>query len=156
MCRICGRVFRCVLDSMPSRTLTIPRNRRSVSLRASHVCQINSPLRSLLSIPRHHTQSSTFSTLSSSLSRLSLGPSICPKIPTPTPTPTPAMRLPISQSHQPRTFSTSAALGAKRNTYNPSRRVQKRRSGFLARVKSRTGRLLLARRRLKGRKNLSY
>ncbi|PGH15702.1 ribosomal protein L34 [Helicocarpus griseus UAMH5409] len=55
-----------------------------------------------------------------------------------------------------RQFSASAALGGKRDTYNPSRRVQKRRHGFLARLKSPTGRKILARRRAKGRKYLSW
>ncbi|KAG5290142.1 60S ribosomal protein L34 [Histoplasma ohiense] len=55
-----------------------------------------------------------------------------------------------------RPFSSSEALGAKRDTYNPSRRVQKRRHGFLARLKSHSGRKILARRRAKGRKYLSW
>ncbi|KAK5791431.1 hypothetical protein VI817_006740 [Penicillium citrinum] len=60
------------------------------------------------------------------------------------------------QSQQSRAFSATAHLGVKRNTYNPSRRVQKRRSGFLARNKSQKGRLVLIRRRLKGRKAMSW
>ncbi|PGH32884.1 ribosomal protein L34 [[Emmonsia] crescens] len=55
-----------------------------------------------------------------------------------------------------RPFSSSAALGAKRNTFNPSRRVQKRRHGFLARLKTHSGRKILARRRARGRKYLSW
>ncbi|KAL1958754.1 hypothetical protein VTO42DRAFT_3873 [Malbranchea cinnamomea] len=55
-----------------------------------------------------------------------------------------------------RNFSASAALGVKRVTYNPSRRVQKRRHGFLARLRSRSGRKILKRRRAKGRKYLSW
>ncbi|MCJ1340475.1 hypothetical protein MMC09_005771 [Bachmanniomyces sp. S44760] len=43
-----------------------------------------------------------------------------------------------------------------RNTYDPSHRVRKRRAGFLARVKSRTGRAILKRRRLKRRSTLSH
>lgn len=46
--------------------------------------------------------------------------------------------------------------GAKRDTYNPSHVVRKRRHGFLARVKSRTGRRILKRRRAKGRNTLSH
>ncbi|KAJ0419968.1 ribosomal protein L34-domain-containing protein [Aspergillus carlsbadensis] len=57
---------------------------------------------------------------------------------------------------QTRYFSASTSLAGKRDTYNPSRRVQKRRHGFLARVKTRTGRAIIARRRAKGRKNLSW
>ncbi|EFR01678.1 60S ribosomal protein L34 [Nannizzia gypsea CBS 118893] len=55
-----------------------------------------------------------------------------------------------------RGFSSTASLGVKRDTYNPSRRVQKRRHGFLARVKSRGGRGVLARRRSKQRKYMSW
>ncbi|KAL2368391.1 hypothetical protein BDBG_01825 [Blastomyces gilchristii SLH14081] len=55
-----------------------------------------------------------------------------------------------------RPFSASAALGAKRVTFNPSRRVQKRRHGFLARLKTQSGRKILARRRARGRKYLSW
>ncbi|GLI78638.1 hypothetical protein PoHVEF18_006958 [Penicillium ochrochloron] len=57
---------------------------------------------------------------------------------------------------QSRAFSATAALGVKRNTFRPSRRVQKRRSGFLARNTDRKGRLTLIRRRLKGRKAMSW
>jgi large subunit ribosomal protein L34 len=55
-----------------------------------------------------------------------------------------------------RSFSSSSPLLAKRNTYNPSRRVQKRRHGFLARMKTRAGRTIIHRRRAKGRKGLSW
>lgn len=55
-----------------------------------------------------------------------------------------------------RSFSASAPLGVKRDTYNPSRRVQKRRHGFLARLRTRGGRKILQRRRKKGRKNMSW
>lgn len=40
--------------------------------------------------------------------------------------------------------------------YQPSQRVRKRRHGFLARIKSRTGRKILARRRGKGRRFLTH
>lgn len=46
--------------------------------------------------------------------------------------------------------------GAKRDTYNPSHRVRKRRHGFLARLRSRTGRKILRRRRAKGRNTMSH
>ncbi|KAL2838161.1 ribosomal protein L34-domain-containing protein [Aspergillus pseudodeflectus] len=65
-------------------------------------------------------------------------------------------QLPNIGAQQIRSFSASASLAGKRDTYNPSRRVQKRRHGFLARVKTRTGRAIIARRRAKGRKNLSW
>ncbi|RAH41653.1 mitochondrial 54S ribosomal protein bL34m [Aspergillus brunneoviolaceus CBS 621.78] len=57
---------------------------------------------------------------------------------------------------QSRSFSASACLLGKRSTYNPSRRVQKRRHGFLSRVKTRTGRKIIQRRKARGRKNLSW
>lgn len=43
-----------------------------------------------------------------------------------------------------------------RDTFNPSHRIRKRRSGFLSRSKTRTGRSTLKRRQLKGRKTLSH
>ncbi|KZF24586.1 hypothetical protein L228DRAFT_99800 [Xylona heveae TC161] len=43
-----------------------------------------------------------------------------------------------------------------RNTFRPSHRVRKRRHGFLARRRSRTGRQTLTRRRAKGRGDLSH
>ncbi|KAI5283847.1 hypothetical protein KEM54_001788 [Ascosphaera aggregata] len=55
-----------------------------------------------------------------------------------------------------RAFSTSAELSGKRQTFNPSWRVRKRRHGFLARLKSKSGQKVLARRRAKGRRALSW
>ena len=46
--------------------------------------------------------------------------------------------------------------GGKRDTYDPSHVVRKRRLGFLARVRSRTGRQILRRRKTKGRRLLSH
>ncbi|KAI5805368.1 hypothetical protein DFH27DRAFT_609179 [Peziza echinospora] len=43
-----------------------------------------------------------------------------------------------------------------RNTFDPSHFVRKRRVGFLARIRSRTGRQILKRRRLKGRRSLTH
>ncbi|KAF2405466.1 hypothetical protein EJ06DRAFT_486248 [Trichodelitschia bisporula] len=43
-----------------------------------------------------------------------------------------------------------------RNTFNPSHRVRKRRHGFLSRVRTRTGRRVLTRRKTKGRNTLSH
>lgn len=45
---------------------------------------------------------------------------------------------------------------AKRDTFNPSHRVRKRRHGFLSRLRTRTGRNTLKRRRLKRRSTLSH
>ncbi|KAJ5281607.1 hypothetical protein N7478_006979 [Penicillium angulare] len=57
---------------------------------------------------------------------------------------------------QTRAFSASASLGVRRVTFRPSRLVQKRRHGFLARNKSKKGRQTLTRRRVKGRRNMSW
>lgn len=46
--------------------------------------------------------------------------------------------------------------GAKRDTYDPSHRVRKRRHGFLSRLKSKNGRNTLKRRKLRGRMTLSH
>ncbi|KAG9239682.1 60S ribosomal protein-like protein L34 [Amylocarpus encephaloides] len=45
---------------------------------------------------------------------------------------------------------------APRNTFNPSHFVRKRRHGFLARLRSRTGRMIIKRRRAKRRSTLSH
>lgn len=43
-----------------------------------------------------------------------------------------------------------------RDTYNPSHRVRKRRHGFLSRLRTRTGRKTIKRRKAKGRNTLSH
>lgn len=160
MCRLCGRVVKCIFDSMPSRTpsfsarinlLSTLRHRQSTRAFAStstftSAKSIHLTNRLLTTI---RPQSSPLTHLAPSLSRLSLcrtptRPSLFP-LPTPT-----------TVSQQTSSFSTSSHLGQKRWTYNPSRRVQKRRHGFLSRSKTADGRKILARRRAKGRKNLSW
>ena len=49
-----------------------------------------------------------------------------------------------------------ARFKARGTEYQPSQRVRKRRHGFLARLRSRTGKKILARRRAKGRMYLSH
>ncbi|KAL9528847.1 hypothetical protein SMMN14_07851 [Sphaerulina musiva] len=53
-------------------------------------------------------------------------------------------------------LSISQVRGAKRDTFKPSHVVRKRRHGYLSRIKTRTGRHILKRRRAKGRSTLSH
>ncbi|BAE59317.1 unnamed protein product [Aspergillus oryzae RIB40] len=95
------------------------------------------------------------STLSSPLRPMTnFTTTIRPQLQTLSNTQLPSAATPSAQ--QTRSFTASASLAGKRATYNPSRRVQKRRHGFLARVRSRGGRMIILRRRAKGRKSLSW
>jgi large subunit ribosomal protein L34 len=163
MCRLCGRVVKCVFDSMPSRTPSfiarinlLSSLRHQQSTRAFASTSISTPSISSRLTHRHlstpRPQSGSLGQLTRSLTSLSLTPtrpSLGPSTTSITPTTTSALQ-------QSSSFSTSATLGQKRWTYNPSRRVQKRRHGFLSRSKTADGRKILARRRAKGRKNLSW
>lgn len=64
--------------------------------------------------------------------------------------PAPSSFSPLSQP------SFQQIRGAKRDTYNPSHVVRKRRHGYLSRIKTRTGRMILKRRRMKKRSTLSH
>jgi len=55
-----------------------------------------------------------------------------------------------------RSFSSTPALGAPRDTFDPSHFVRKRRHGFLSRIRTRKGRALLKRRKAKRRSTLSH
>ena len=164
MCRICGRVVKCIFDTMPSRTFQVPSRRYCLSDRDYH-CNITadlerrafSTLRRTPFLPQRHSMTpalrpqSQIRTLSSPFSALSLCSQ--PRLTQVTRTSTPSLAASIGQS---RSFSASATASAPRNTYNPSRKVQKRRSGFLARARSHNGQKLLKRRMAKGRKYLSH
>ncbi|RIA96012.1 ribosomal protein L34-domain-containing protein [Glomus cerebriforme] len=53
-------------------------------------------------------------------------------------------------------FGTQVRFRTYGREYQPSNLVRKRRHGFLARLRSKTGKKILARRRMKGRKYLSH
>jgi ribosomal protein L34 len=53
-------------------------------------------------------------------------------------------------------FSTTAPVFGPRDTYSMTHKKRKRKFGFLARLRSRTGRKILTRRRAKGRQNMSH
>ncbi|OTA35271.1 hypothetical protein BTJ68_04310 [Hortaea werneckii EXF-2000] len=80
-------------------------------------------------------------------------PTLPARVPAPVKEDTPTSSLrPLSQPSLP----TLQVRGAKRTTFKPSHRVRKRRHGFLARLRTRTGRRVLLRRKLKGRNTLSH
>ncbi|KAJ4518265.1 hypothetical protein HRR83_003282 [Exophiala dermatitidis] len=160
MCRLCGRVIKCIFDTMPSRIHHVPSRRAFTTIRRlaapSAAASSRSPS-SVVSLARAFhglsLQTNTTATTSpltptsSLLSTMSARPSLsCAS---------PQSSLPALS----RSFSTTSALfGYRRrmDTYSPSRRVQKRRHGYLARLKTKGGREVLKRRRLKGRKYLSW
>ncbi|OQV01076.1 hypothetical protein CLAIMM_06487, partial [Cladophialophora immunda] len=159
MCRLCGRVVKCIFDSMPSRvkvhhvpsrrafttTRRVPKRPASSFSRATYApdstslvtrafsgLSLRTPSASLLrpSTSPLLVQSSFSSPIQSQLSRI-----LC------------------------RSFSTTPTLlGYRRrsDTYSPSRRVQKRRHGYLTRLKSKGGQEVLKRRRLKRRNDVTW
>ncbi|RMZ78193.1 hypothetical protein DV738_g3982, partial [Chaetothyriales sp. CBS 135597] len=143
MCRLCGRVIKCIFDSMPSRA---PRLQA-----ASSIVGLTTPLyRSPITPASALLSRRAFSALSPALTtRLST-----PITPLLSSTGTTATAQRLSQP-----FSTSSALQGYRrrmDTFSPSRRVQKRRHGYLARLKTKAGRNILKRRQLKGKRFLSW
>ncbi|OOF97859.1 hypothetical protein ASPCADRAFT_128051 [Aspergillus carbonarius ITEM 5010] len=109
------------------------------------------PIATSLSTPLRTLSSSTFSSL-----RVSNQQQYNPSQSLTSSTIRPLLTTNPFTTQQTRSFSASASLAGKRATYNPSRRVQKRRHGFLARLRSRGGRKILMRRKAKGRKSLSW
>ncbi|KAI4719792.1 hypothetical protein E4T48_04005 [Aureobasidium sp. EXF-10727] len=101
------------------------------------------PARTIASLPFR-----TFSLLSSRR----------PTLPT-TPTSTLSLNTTLELPTLPAASTTLTLLqarGPKRDTFDPSHRVRKRRSGFLARIRTRNGRNLIKRRLLKKRSTLSH
>ncbi|KAF9244725.1 hypothetical protein DTO013E5_8838 [Penicillium roqueforti] len=115
-----------------------------------------------LSTPSTMLSSRSFSSLLSTPTRFQPSRTIGGRLSSPTTTATATAFSPLSSllsqktPSQRRSFSASASLGVRRVTFSPSRRVQKRRHGYLARKKDRNGRKTLIRRTLKGRKELSW
>ena len=75
--------------------------------------------------------------------------------------PTPTSMISGSLDLMPKISSHPALMGTQircgpRDTYSPSHFKRKRRVGFLARIRTRSGRNVLKARRLKGRKSLSH
>ncbi|CAG7966968.1 unnamed protein product [Penicillium nalgiovense] len=133
---------------------------------------MRTPMNRFAQIPQQPSTSSTmlsprsFSSLLSTPTRFqpsrTLGSRLSSPTTTTTATATATAFSPLSSllsqkaPSQTRSFSASASLGVRRVTFRPSRRVQKRRHGYLARKKDRNGRKTLIRRTLKGRKELSW
>ncbi|KAJ5963647.1 Ribosomal protein L34 [Penicillium vulpinum] len=114
------------------------------------------------STPSTMLSSRSFSSLLSTPTRFQPSRTLGARLSSPTTTSTASAFSPLSSllsqkaPSQSRSFSASASLGVRRVTFRPSRRVQKRRHGYLARKKDRNGRKTLIRRTLKGRKELSW
>ncbi|KAK6529045.1 hypothetical protein TWF694_004265 [Orbilia ellipsospora] len=62
----------------------------------------------------------------------------------------------ISPSQSSSILPLTQTRGHRRKTYNPSHIVRKRRFGFLARLRSKTGKNIIKRRKEKGRKALTH
>ncbi|CAI7600412.1 hypothetical protein PCG10_006571 [Penicillium crustosum] len=114
------------------------------------------------STPSTMLSSRSFSSLLSTPTRFQPSRTLGARLSSPITTATASAFSPLSSllsqktPSQSRSFSASASLGVRRVTFRPSRRVQKRRHGYLARKKDRNGRKTLIRRTLKGRKELSW
>ncbi|KAJ5608135.1 hypothetical protein N7537_004754 [Penicillium hordei] len=129
---------------------------------------MRTPMNRFAQIPQQSSTPSTmlssrsFSSLLSTPTRFQPSRTLGARLSSPTTTATASAFSPLSSllpqkaPSQSRSFSASASLGVRRVTFRPSRRVQKRRHGYLARKKDRNGRKTLIRRTLKGRKELSW
>ncbi|KAJ5502282.1 Ribosomal protein L34 [Penicillium fimorum] len=129
---------------------------------------MRTPMNRFAQIPQQSSTPSTmlsyrsFSSLLSTPTRFQPSRTLGARLSSPITTATASAFSPLSSLRsqkapsQSRSFSASASLGVRRVTFRPSRRVQKRRHGYLARKKDRNGRKTLIRRTLKGRKELSW
>ena len=181
MCRICGRMVKCIFDSMPSRVHTVHPRRLTTSIMSSNstfglnptyhsrafttvLFPARTPRSSSTSLatsrstqPPPRTTSTSIASLHRSFASLTLSTSRHrPQIKSSSPHVSPSSSVSSTPPSRRRGFSTSSAFLVKRWTFSPSRRVQKRRHGFLSRARTLNGRKLLSRRRAKGRKALSW
>ncbi|KAL4921288.1 ribosomal protein L34-domain-containing protein [Aspergillus aurantiobrunneus] len=129
---------------------TIPSALRTAT--SSIIKQANSSLSPLSSLSR----ASQFRPFSLATTTISPTRPTLSAVPRQSQEPQSLLQITSAISQHSRSFSTTASLAGKRNTFNPSRRVQKRRHGFLARLRTKSGRKIIARRRAKGRKTLSW
>ena len=156
MCRICGRFVKCIFDTMPSRTYSVPSRRwdwqhhqwwdidddRAFStIRRAPITISARPI-----TIRPATSLSPISTLTSRFGGLQLSSQTCLS----------AKSISPLSAVQTRSFSATALLGGPRDTFKPSRKVQKRRHGYLSRLRTKSGQAILKRRTLKRRKYLSW
>ncbi|CAK1368147.1 hypothetical protein CB0940_11167 [Cercospora beticola] len=105
---------------------------------------------SALRFSSQSTQRRSLSLLTTTLTRPAL---------TPTRPSLPASSVESTTFAQPTSLtglSISQVRGAKRDTYNPSHVVRKRRHGYLSRAKTRTGMMIIKRRRAKKRSTMSH
>ncbi|KAK5943325.1 hypothetical protein PMZ80_004332 [Knufia obscura] len=133
---------------MPSRTYQVPSRRAFSTIRRAPTT-----LSSTSSSVRTPSTQSSISTLSRGFSALSL--TTQPRLPQAPSTSTSASII-SAPSLQIRAFSASTLVSAPRRTFSPSRRVQKNRHGYLARMRTKKGQATIKRRQLKGRKYLSW
>lgn len=107
----------------------------------------------IFTIHGHHTNNAKIRPLSI-LSQLPSRPTATPSLAThaiAADVPTASFQLPSQPG-----LALLQVRGAKRDTYDPSHRVRKRRHGFLSRLRSKNGRNTLKRRKLRGRNTLSH
>ncbi|KAI4739481.1 hypothetical protein E4T50_10069 [Aureobasidium sp. EXF-12298] len=127
-------------------------NRPSALVAQSRLDHVAAPVHSS---PSGRIATRTIASLPRTFSLLSARRPTLPSTPTSTLSLNTTLELPTLPAAS-TTLTLLQARGPKRDTYDPSHRVRKRRSGFLARIRSRNGRNLIKRRLLKKRSTLSH